>query len=308
MLTYEAVALYLQDPGSNMKSDSTRKGRRELLRRMGGTKIVNSWCEADLVDFITGLAVADSTKDKYRNDIMSFFSWCHWKGHTKHDPAVHLRRAIGLNPQPVVVNNWLSEADVAALLARTPSDTLHARRDHLLFRLGFTTALRASELSSLTWGNVDLAESTIWLPRGKGGKPSEIFVTPHTRVHLADWRGLAAGGLGREPGVGDPVLVQFKAFAKGGKMGTITVVPRWEEAMSYWSIRDRCMKVSDLTGIKFRPHDMRRTYGGLMEAKGFHVDDIKKAMRHSSSVTTEKYLQTRRSDARRAQAESGIDF
>ena len=308
MDTRKALALYLKDPGSGIKAKKTLISRRSTLRRLDGDKPVGSWTENDLVLLLDSMDVSDSTKVTYRNSLRSFFGWCHWKGHTKTDPAVYLKKALPLNPQPVVKHNWLTEQQVAAVLRAVPQGTLFERRDHLMLQLGFTTALRATELSSLTWANVRLDERSIWLPRGKGGKPAEVAVTPNTHQHLADWRSMAAAGLGRPP-ASEPVLIKFKsAFAHNDGRVDPTLTPRWDEPMRYEVIRDRTRAVSAAVGIEFRPHDMRRTYGGLMDTKGFPVDDIKKAMRHSSSVTTERYLMSRRADSRRAQEDAAIDF
>ena len=45
------------------------------------------------------------------------------------------------------------------------------------------------------------------------------------------------------------------------------------------------------------PHDMRRTFAGLLEDSGMDIMDIQKVMRHSSVATTERYLQDNPSKA-----------
>ena len=67
------------------------------------------------------------------------------------------------------------------------------------------------------------------------------------------------------------------------------------------------MKYTELTDIKFAPHDMRRTFAGLMFEK-VDIYSLKEAMRHTDVSTTEKYLQTRPDGAAQAVRDAGLDF
>jgi integrase len=306
METRQALTLYLTHPGNGMKSQTSIASRRCTVQRLDAARDVDTWTQQDLVDWLVALDVTDVTKRRYRNDLRSFFSWCHWQNLISQDPSLHLGREITLNPQPTREHHWLTEDEVQTIIAaasHTPSPT--GQRDEVLFRLGFTTALRASEMASLRWKAVDLDEHAIWLANGKGGKPATIHISANTHVALADWRSVCAAAIGRPP-VDEAVLPSLKGRVV--EHGDLVCEPRWDTALTRRGILARCVHYSEQTGIKFRPHDMRRTYGGLMADKGARLEDVQRALRHSSSVVTEAYLQRRLDDAKRAQDTSGIDF
>jgi len=57
-------------------------------------------------------------------------------------------------------------------------------RDRAMLLLLYDTGMRASELLSLRWEQIDLAGRRIWL-RGKGGRARTVFFTPRTARALA---------------------------------------------------------------------------------------------------------------------------
>ncbi len=301
--TSEVVRLYLKHPGNGMTRPSTIKTRREFLRRLDDRDIAK-WKEDDLVDLLVSLKIADSTKATYRNHLVSFFEWAHWQKHIKQNPAAHLKRALSLNPRAVRKHNWLTAEEVATVLASTP-DTLIGRRDNLILRIGFTTALRAKEIISIRWSHVDLNDRSLWIPDGKGGKAAELAISRNTHAVLADWYGMAAAALGRPP-ADEPVVIAFHSSVLGDH--TARCRPLWTKEILYDSLLRRIALVSERSGVRFRPHDMRRTYAGLLEESGSHIDSIQRALRHSSSATTERYLSQRLDKARIAQESAGLDF
>lgn len=317
MLTSKAMHAYLEDPTNGLTTPKSRETCFEMLRRLDGRRDLDSWTEDDLVDFVTrpckvgaraGQPPADATIRSRRAKLMSFFSWCHWKQLIPADPSAHLKKAVRAGNQPVRTHNWLTEADVATVLAAVDHDSIQGRRDDVLLRLGFTAGLRCAELIGLTWGDLDLEAGTLTIV-GKGRKLATLALSENTRLALIDWKSEGTAALGRPPAAHEAVLIKVtnhSDLAKGLEHRIIE--GRWTEpGISPSSVRSRCRHYAELTGIPFSPHDMRRTFAGLLEKK-VSVHDVSKALRHSNVAVTEKYLEARHDSAARVQRSAGLDF
>src|ERR1019366_3010433 len=81
---------------------------------------------------------------------------------------------------------YLTEREVERLM-KAAGDNRHGHRDATMILLAFRHGLRASELCSLRWDQVDLAQGRPHVPRLKGGMPS---VHPLTGTELRALRRL----------------------------------------------------------------------------------------------------------------------
>ena len=77
---------------------------------------------------------------------------------------------------------WLTEPELAALLAAPDRSTWAGRRDHALILLAAQTGLRVSELTGLTTGDVHLGAGAHVCCTGKGRKQR---ITPLTTTTIA---------------------------------------------------------------------------------------------------------------------------
>jgi site-specific recombinase XerD len=93
---------------------------------------------------------------------------------------------------------YLTEQEITALLAAPDQGTWTGRRDHALLMLACQTGLRATELTSLTIGDVHLGTGAHVSCLGKGRKQR---ITPLTAATVAALRGWLAerGGLPADP-------------------------------------------------------------------------------------------------------------
>ena len=73
------------------------------------------------------------------------------------------------------------------------------------------------------------------------------------------------------------------------------------------SIAKRVRVVAARAGVPIAPHDMRRTYAGLL-AQRVSIYDVSKALRHSNVSVTEKYLEGRQDAAVAVSRAAGLDF
>ena len=67
---------------------------------------------------------------------------------------------------------YLSEKEVGKVIAAAATQGRHGRRDSALILIAFRHGLRVSELVSLRWDQIDLAEGLMHVARLKNGMPS----------------------------------------------------------------------------------------------------------------------------------------
>jgi len=320
VLIREAIEMYINDPKSGLSNRETAAAYKSTLRRLGTNREINTVTEQDLLDVCftvcahgkrKGQPPASSTQRTRRVRFQGFFSYADYAGWVKTNPAKNLNRHFRGSIMPVKQNNWLTREQVNEILASVDVDSAVGARDNILLRLGFTAGLRKSELANLRWKDVNFDHKEITLV-GKGDKLATVAVTANTFGYLADWHAQCAVDIGRKPhdeclippiqnhGVHDPET--------GGWTDERNTVRSWSKnPVSSTSIAKICQRASERTGINFAPHDMRRTFAGLLFEK-VDIYQLKNAMRHSDVGVTERYLQTRPDSAAQATREAGLDF
>ncbi len=320
MQVHEASLKFLNDPKSGLKTEGSKKNYRSDLMKLSQERDINSFTEQELLDtcFLPvskgpreGQRPADSTVYARSKNFQGFFSYCHFMGWIKEDPTRHMKRHISGRGKPVIKHNWLTEDEVMRVLASVDMDSLDGPRDNIFLRLGFTAGLRISELANLRWSDISFDRREISLV-GKGGKIAVVSISKNTFGYLHDWHGQAAVAIGRRPH--DEMVLPRKFSVsegvddEGNFSGRCTYMEfETTHRMSNTTLGLICKRYSQLTGIKFTPHDMRRTFAGLMMEK-VDIYQVSKAMRHSDVSTTEKYLQTRPDAAAQAVRDAGLDF
>lgn len=109
-------------------------------------------------------------------------------------------------------------------------------------------------------------------------------------------------------------VVRIKADGRLWEHGTRPGTDRGRELSIVWrqrvtagvTVRDRIAKRAAAAGIAhLRPHDLRRSYAGILEDRGAPLQEIQEALGHAHSITTERYLKQR---TRLAPAAAELDF
>jgi len=316
MRTQRAVIEYLKDPANGFKTKKSLSSARETLFALGDAPI-NQWNLSSLVDWChrplvkgqrKGLAPSDSTLRNRRYHVEAFFDWCAYKEIVKEDPARYIKKQVRPGNSKVIEHNWLSEEDVQVIIDAIDTDSLVGRRDEIILRLGFSCGLRKAEIRNLTWGQIDLEQGEIKFI-GKGRKLAHIAVSENTRLRLIDWHSTATGDLGRRPKDSESVIIkiQYRPSLSENVLPVEEIL--WKEgSVSESLIVKRCQHYSDFVGIKFTPHDMRRTYAGILQDKGVPMSSIRDCLRHESELMTIAYLEVRPDKTARAMREVQLDF
>ena len=304
---HQAVRAFVRDPNAGPTTDQSKDKYAATLFRFAeftDKHILGHVTSGDVYDFMRGVEVAASTRRTYFNRLDSFFQYCVLKNLITENPVTGARAHFTTTPKPVKVNHWLTAEEVEQVLAVTKARSVSATlrdRDLLVLHLGFFHGLRRQEIVNVQWEDVQWEKQSLRI-KGKGDKLAEVWVTGRTMNLLAN---LEQCWL--EDSTGDSAL------------GSDTIVPpighrtnidehyyQWGRKLSVSSINRIVRLVSHRAGIEFSPHDMRRTFAGLLQAKGYGIDDISKALRHSDYGVTQRYLQSRQDAA--FSALQGLDF
>ena len=284
MRLMEAVDQFSKESG-RLHTDSSRKSFRKVMVHLH--RYAGDGCELEeidqalLTDWCLSNTPAPSTVKKRRGHARSFFGWCCYKGWIEADPA----SALGYSVQPgrgsVRTHTWLSKAELVELLRAMPN-TEAGERDRLIILLGSLCGLRAEEICNLRWKDFSADWSTLTLV-GKGNKPAQIGVPAELRAALKEWHT-------RRPMGATAVLPRMRYIFNPG-VGKRVRVCHWDHPLQYDGILYAVKAAGKLVGIELRPHDLRRTFAGILEESGVPVTDIQRAMRHSDVGTTSRYLE-----------------
>lgn len=98
---------------------------------------------------------AAGTRNARLAAIRSFYRYSAMQ-HPEHAATIERVLAIPLKRHDRTLVTWLTALELDALLAAPDRETWTGRRDHAMILLAAQTGLRASELTTLTIGNVEL--------------------------------------------------------------------------------------------------------------------------------------------------------
>jgi integrase/recombinase XerD len=122
-----------------------------------------------------GRAGQSAGTQRLRQTALKLFSrYLTMEGEQDRDGLVNLRLPKADNP----VVPTLSDSELTGLLKACRGNDLASRRDDALVRLMASVGLRAGEVIGLRVADVDLAEKTVTVRRGKGGKGRTVGIGP----------------------------------------------------------------------------------------------------------------------------------
>ena len=212
--------------------------------------------------------------------VQGFFRWLVERGVLLLDPTAALTLASKARQLP---RHILSEAEVRKLLDAPDLSTPVGLRDRAVLSLLYATGLRRAEVSSLDVADVDLTEGTVFVRRGKGGKPRLVplgeSAAQDVVAYVTRGRPVLAEGhrMPRTPalfvGVGGP------GRAHQGK--------RLEPEGVSQLVSRACQKAR--LGRLVRSHALRHAFATHLLRAGADVRHVQRLLGHSSVVTTEAY-------------------
>jgi site-specific recombinase XerD len=150
--------------------------------------------------------------------------------------------------------------------------TLAGVRDAALLAVLAGSGLRRSEVVSLNFADVDLAEESLTIREAKGGKDRLVYLASGAGGVLAKWFKVR----------GDEVGALFFPVKKNGEL-----TRRRMTAQAILLILEKRAKEAGVP--KFSPHDLRRTFISDLLDAGVDLATAQKLAGHSNVTTTARY-------------------
>lgn len=305
----------LADAGCRLRSKSTinayQSTWRQLQRRHPDFRITD-FTEQHLVDFI-GTDDAGRPRrpgdDGYRewtvlghiNAICSLFGWAFKRNMIADDPSKNLREIFGwVKPRGHRRHTWLKLPEVKTLLDACPVDTPVGVRDQIVLTFMCGTGARAEETSDIRWGHVDLGTPEVVIDHGKGNKQRYVPIGQELLLPaLERWQQIVERETGRVALPSDPVFPRTRNML--GMQPTV----QWHVPLGYSGLRDLVERAGVRIGRPaLRPHDLRRSYAGILEDAGVPIQQISSNLGHESVDTTIRYLSN--NPSKRAKSVAGV--
>lgn len=147
--------------------DVVRRRFQRWLEERGLSEATAAW--GDIEDYIYGLPLAASSQAQELRWLQAAYNYAAKRGTLRHNPTLDLKVPLGPDKEPRIITN-------GAL--REIREGLWREKDCVFFHLLAYTGMRRGEIRSLTWENVELADETIVVVGGKGGKLRLVPIHP----------------------------------------------------------------------------------------------------------------------------------
>ena len=206
--------------------------------------------------------------------IRTFYRYCMLR-HPEHAATIERVLQIGPNRHERALVTYLTEPELDALIDAPDRSTWTGRRDHAIITLLAQTGLRASELTGLRSGDIQLGTGAHATTTGKGRKQRITPLTKQTAAVLRVW--LAERD-------GSPAAPLFPTST--GKPLTRKALAR---RISKHATRaaERCQS---LTSKTITPHVLRHTAAMRLLHAGIDTTVIALWLGHEQVETTQMYL------------------
>lgn len=224
--------------------------------------------------------LAPHTRAQRLQIVQGFFRWLVKRGVVLVDPTAALAITFKHHQLP---RHVLSEAQVVRLLDAHDLAKPIGLRDRAILALLYSTGLRRSEVSALDIADVDITGGTVFVRRGKGGKPRLVPLGESAArdvvAYVTKGRPELAEGH-RAPRT--PAL-----FVGVGGPGRIHQGKRLEPEGVSQMVSRACEKAK--LGRLVRTHALRHAFATHMLRAGADIRHVQRLLGHSSIVTTETY-------------------
>ena len=193
------------------------------------------------------------------------------------EDAAVIARVLAIPPKRFdkTLITYLTGQEITALLAAPDQDTWTGRRDHALLMLACQTGLRATELTSLTIGDVHLGAGAHVSCLGKGRKQR---ITPLTAATIAVLGGWLAERSGQ---AADPLFIT--------RRGTPLSRDALERRIARYTAT-AALTCPTLREKKVSPHVLRHSAAMQLLNAGVDTSVIALWMGHENVATTQVYI------------------
>lgn len=271
IISYEQVEVIPQQANSDAqmialwlhgKPATTVRTYMDAINRLSGftTKTLNAINLQDLQRFADSLGgLSDNSRKRIIASIKSLFTFGNKLGYIRFNVAAALKSP---KVKDALAARILTEDEVLTMIHKTDK-----QRDNVLLRLLYASAGRISEVSALTWADVqpngDSGQVTLF---GKGGKTRAV------KLSVATWRALQ--GLRNGAANDAPVFLS----QKGGKL---------DETMIHRIVKAAAVRAGIQGNVS--AHWLRHSHASHALDRGANIALVRDTLGHSSLAVTSRY-------------------
>lgn len=260
--------------------------------------------------------ISSSTLASEVRIIKIFLNWCVQDDvYSQYVKLVTVQRIKKVKISRPIIKPFKSEHIHALLDACKKEEGKHLQlRDKAIVAVLLDTGIRASELCTLTFGNVHLdSDDPHLVIFGKGDKWGEVGLGKHSLAFLEDyirkfrlpavealatWKNRMWSEKEQEKRI-KKEIEQARVFVGcSGNPLTVNGLHQIIERLGEWS---------HITGVRCTTHDFRHTFAAFFIQQGGDIYRLSKLLRHSSMAVTEDYLRSLLQSEARKGAKSVLD-
>ena len=229
----------------------------EYIGKIELNKITGSMCESFIM---MNYHNAKYMSNLYYRNLRTFFNWAVENEYLVDSPM----RKIKPPKVPTKNPEWLSESDLEIVLEKVKNKKLVP-----IYKLLFYTGLRANELLTLRWENIDIEKKIISIKNGNG------FQTK-TQIDRTLPINLKALKIFRDLNQQNKTGLIFRK--NGIKLNVDYVSKQFKKAIRETNLNQH-----------LHLHSLRHSFASNLIAKGASLYHVSKLLSHSRISTTEKY-------------------
>ncbi|WP_222565716.1 site-specific tyrosine recombinase XerD [Novilysobacter antarcticus] len=203
------------------------------------------------------------------SSLRAFHAWQVRRGARRHDPTALLEP-----PRlPRLLPKALSESQVEALLAAPDDSTDLGLRDRAMLELMYACGLRASELTGLSMGAVNLRQGVLRVT-GKGNRDRLVPLGDEARHWVERY------------------LTGTRPRLSGGTIRDAVFIDSAAEPLSrqqLWQLVKRYAAAAGIDPQKISPHGLRHSFATHLLNHGADLRALQMLLGHSSLSTTQIY-------------------
>lgn len=249
-----------------------------------------------ITNYLVNLTVCNNTKNNYRAALQSVSGTLFDCGHLTAAECLKIKRVKRFKVSGLRKGRWLTKKQINRIL-NIELDVIGVR-DIALLSVLFSTALRRSEISKIRWKNLYKMDDYLFIEgiEGKGTKFRRVIVQEWAIPALIRWHDVCVGQLNVLPSTTTPYKKCTQMDNKFNKLDNFMFSPIFKGGtikftqLSGDSIGYIIEQRSNKSGIRFTPHDTRRTCAYLLYLGGVNIRIINHILGHASISTTERYL------------------
>lgn len=205
-----------------------------------------------------GRGLSNRSLENIRANLSAFFQWM-----TKED-IISKNPCMAINPIKYddVIRKPFSDVDIDKMRS-----SCRSKKERAVIELLLSSGIRVSELTALQVQDINMADMSVHVRCGKGGKGRVTYTTPVALKHICDY---------------------WDARPEDGNMAFYN---NKHEAINPGGIRHMLKMLGSRAGVdNVHPHRFRRTFATGLANRGMDIQDIKSLLGHANIETTMEYV------------------